>query len=503
MTRPGGWVSQPTVSLLVALLVVATAFAPVAAATARTDAAPAARPDSAASLQSQSAASPPSVNVTVERGDDLETVRLHLSFDAPAEARSFWVLDYTGNVVSTEGFVADETEDGDSGYRWDGETASPSMTVETSVDAAAGSGDSEGSEYAATDAWTLVPTPKLAVAWLPADGSEWRYRRPLQRESYPKRVEFVEAGVLGGSFLYVGQYEEYTRRADGQRFRVVVAANATPATKPPEALDALAAASRRLPGESPDDVLAFVLPDPIRRGGFAAAKTDEFWVHEDAELSDPSNLWVHEYVHTRQSFSLETRMQWFREASAGYFAANASMRQGRVERATVARTLRGKAFADATLSKPSTWSSHEVPYYRGPLVLWALDRRIRQATDGDRDLRDVFDRMNRQKGAMSYADFERIVADVAGRSLDAWLERYVTTTERPGVKQLGVAAAEVDGPPGDGRGAPGDRPRLPGAAEYLSSALALWSALALVGLAVGLTLGGRVADAAERFRDRR
>ena len=250
---------------------------------------------------------------------------------------------------------------------------------------------------------------------------------------------------------------------------------------------------------SPESVLAFVLPDPIRRGGFASSRTDEFWVHEDAALSSPSNLWVHEYVHTRQSFSLGTGMQWFREASAGYFAANASLRHDRIERTTVARAFTGKEFGNATLSNPATWSSHEVPYYRGPLVLWALDREIRSVTDGERDLRDVFERTNGHEGNVTYADFKHLVADVAGQSMDAWLDRYVTTTERPDVDELGVdgRAVDPDGSDLDERG----KPELPGMREYVLSSLKLWGALALAGLMVGVALGGYVSGIGRRLRD--
>ena len=469
--------SVGSTALLLALLLVSAAVAPLATPVA---------------AQSETAGSPPSVDVTVERGDDPAIVRLRLTFDAPSNARAFWVLDHGGTVVASEGFVDGETKDGDSGYRWDRETESPSLTVVTSVDETSGGDTFEGKEFAATEAWTLAPTPTLTVAWLPSSDGEWRYRRPFA-ESYPHQVSFAEAGALGQSFLYVGQYEEYTRRSNGKRFRLVVAPNAEPATPPKKALDALAAANRNLPGESPDSVLAFVLPDPIRRGGFSSALTDEFWVHEDAALSTPSNLWVHEYVHTRQSFSLGTRMRWFREASAGYFAARSSLRNDRIERATVVRAFTGKTFANATLSKPATWSSPEVPYYRGPLVLWALDRKIRDATGGERGLGDVFDRMNAHEGNVTYADFRHIVGDVAGQSMDGWLDRYVATSERPDVGQVGVE--EPDGGLDD-RG----RPALPGPREYVVSSLKLWGALALAGLAVGVALGGYVSGIGRRLR---
>ncbi len=484
----GGWVSRRTVSFLLVLSLVASSVSvPVAA---------------------QATAEPPSVSISVERSvGDSSKVQYRLEFETPR--RTFWLINYTGNVVSSKGFVTDQTKNSNYALRWDGKTRSPSVTVV--ADANAGSRQ----EYAATDEWVLAPTPKLSVAWLPRENGEWSYSHPLQDDYSDSSVEFIDSGVLGSAFTYVGKYDEHTHRADGQRFRMIVGGGATPANSPRKVLESLGTASEHFPGEPPNEVLLIVLPDPIWRGGYASPEYDEIWVHKAARLSDPQNLWIHEYVHTRQSFKLSDRMRWFREASAAYFASDLTIRQGRTSQSTVARTLSAKQYDGAVLSKPNTWVNREVPYYQGALVLWALDAKIQTVTDGKRSLMDVFDRINRHDGVVTYADFEKIVADVAGQSIDSWLAEHVTTTTNPVVGELegGIGEGKTDGSrtvddstggkASAGKSGNSDGERPPAMTSDSPSTLMLWGGLGLIGLMFGLTIAQYVLGMVGRLQSKR
>ncbi|WP_231189704.1 glycyl aminopeptidase [Haladaptatus sp. DYF46] len=480
-----GSVSGRTVALLLVLSLLSGTFVPPATA--------------------QSSDDPPGVSVSVERRpSDHGVVRYHLDFETP-EGAQFWLINYTGNVVSSEGFVTDRTKNGNHALRWDGDTESPSMTITSGVDSGS------GREFAATDEWTLAPTPRVSVAWQVDRNGDWEYFHPFQ-DDYPDRsVSFADAGVLGAAFTYVGRYDEHVRHVDGQTVRMIVAADASPRESPGDVFDALGSASKRLPGKSPDDVLLFTLPDPIWRGGYASPKYDELWVHEDARLDDPQNLWLHEYVHTRQSFELGDRMRWFREASAAYFASALAMQQGRTSKSAVVGTLSSKEYGKSILSKSDTWANREVPYYRGALTLWSLDDRIRRATDGERSLMDVFDRMNRRNESVSYTDFRKIVAEVAGRSLAPWLNKHVTATARLDPSQLqkrndtgfnvGAAAGGSDGNAEAGHQSGGEGGIHPPAKiGNLPSTLILWGCLGLVGLVFGLTAAQFISGTVSRLR---
>ncbi|MFB9809013.1 glycyl aminopeptidase [Haladaptatus pallidirubidus] len=427
-------------------------------------------------------------------------------FDEPDSENTFWLINYTGNVVSSTGFISDKMHKNEQALRWDGETKSPSVTITSSAN------EGNGQEYTATNRWILGPTPQLSVAWAPSRNSRWQYRQPFQ-EDYPNAtVKFADSGVLGSTFTYIGAYEEHTHHADGQQFQLIVANDAAPADPPSEIFKSLTMASKHMPGKSPDKVLAFVLPDPSWRGGYASPSRDELWVHEDARLSGPRNLWIHEYVHTRQSFELGKEMMWFREASAAYFASNLSVEQGRTSQSDVLQLLTAKKFDESALSKPNTWASHEVPYYQGAYTLWALDARIRNATNGERSLFDVFDRMNSHEGTIDYGDFKRIVTNIAGQSIDPWLNQYVTTSALPELQEdVGSIAGDVESNKvddsnsrktsgGNGNFSIPDANRLPVMIDDSSLTLFMWGGLGLVGLVFALVVAQYISGQIKRIR---
>ena len=71
-------------------------------------------------------------------------------------------------------------------------------------------------------------------------------------------------------------------------------------------------------------------------------------------------------------------------------------------------------------------------YYKGSLVAWILDAKIRKATNAVKSLHDVMrTAYARFAGTRGYttADFMKVVREVGGAPVATWLERAVSTTD--------------------------------------------------------------------------
>lgn len=155
-------------------------------------------------------------------------------------------------------------------------------------------------------------------------------------------------------------------------------------------------------------------------------------------------VWVHEYIHLQQAWVYEDDFEWFFEASADYLTFRLMARSGTIsERAVRERLNDPPAVTASSLANTSSWESFQVPYRKGARVLYALDAKIRAATDGNRTLFAVFRRLNRQSNffvdgvqaqELDNAVFKRTVENVSGESMDDWLDHWLYTTE--GTKSL-------------------------------------------------------------------
>jgi len=359
---------------------------------------------------------PASASVTVTR-DGPETVRYEVALTNLSRTDRLWVV-VGGAEVRTATGLTRTGGDGRTRLRWTGADVAR-VTLAVSVDA-----DRARPERAATDAWAFGPVPFVEVQ-REVDGSVAR-SWPLTGDSVAgdRRLDGGRH-VVGDRYALVGDHDVRTAAAAGQRFRLVMPVGAGSTVDAPAVLDALAGAAREFHvGDRDERVLAFAAPDPVRDGGESVPARDEFWVDADASLDSPENVWIHEYVHTRQSFSLAPEMRWFREASAEYYAARLSYEQGLVSRSAMRDSLDGSASA-ATLTDPASWPDRQTPHEKGARALAVLDSKIRDASLGHRSLEDVFRRLNSHDGTVTYAVFARTVAAVAGQPMDEWLDRHV------------------------------------------------------------------------------
>lgn len=344
-------------------------------------------------------------------------------------------------------------------FVWDGETDHAELVIGRNLDTIT-DGEFEGTVFAygthSGVSWTLMP--------LPANFRVIRHGVlgvSLLNDSAPGiSVTSEKPGFVGEHVAYIGPYDEFQRSVTGeQTIRLIVPAAArrefTGRSVRPEryvddraraVLDSIATAARTLRvGGRDSEVQVFAAPHPARHGGLAY--DSDAIVAASSRFVDPNNIWIHEYVHTRQAFgfgsqrlALSRQMRWFVEASAEYYATISTYLHQDIQQRTVENHLRVQdEYGDDVLSSQWMWDDYQTPYEKGGAVAYALDHRIRRATDGQRGLIDVFRKMNAREAAISsrgfesftIADFKDVVATVSGERMDGWIDRYVTTEALP------------------------------------------------------------------------
>ena len=355
------------------------------------------------------------VGVTVTRVDGV--VRYELTVTPDEDVNRLWLVVGGARVVEATGFERSRT-DGRTRLTWTG-AASARVVLAVRPPREGGADGPGRRESVATEDWTFAPVPFVELQRA-SDGAVERSWPLTERAGTLADAR----GIYGDRYALTGPTAVVTRSANGRRVSVVVPAGATTGEDPGAIADALATATRQFDvGDRDGAVLAYAVPG-VRRGGESVPARDEFWVDADARLDDPENVWLHEYVHTRQSFQLTPGMRWFREASAEYYAARLGYEQGTVSERSFHRHLDGGP-SRATLTDPAAWEHEDVPHDKGARVLAVLDAKIRAETDGHRSLEDVFRRLNGHDRTVTYAVFAQTVSEVAGTPLDAWLDRHV------------------------------------------------------------------------------
>jgi hypothetical protein len=406
--------------VLACCLLAATAGVPAAAAVSNTAEGVA---GSSAATGSAAATSQPAdgtVRHTIRLAEP-GAVEVELGVGVTESTTEFRVtLPTDAEVTATDGFDRVEA----STYEWDGRTDAPTVTYRAPVNRTVG----DSLRFAATGDWALVDMTDLDAAF------SWR---SLGTTSYDRRFAVPE-GYAGRSMAYLGDYRLANASAAGQAFTVVhptvVSTNASAAAYA-ETLAGVADDIRV--GARDPTVTAFIAPPPVGadggEGGVGGLATSaDLWVAADSattagpdgpRVSEP--IFVHEYVHTRQNYSLADDMAWFTESSAFYYMSVTPYQRGSITVRRFDRRFRvDDRFRDATLTETTT-AQYRAWATKGPRTLAALDRRIRAATNGSRSLQDVFRRVNAHEGNVTYADFRSMVAATAGGSQDGWLDRHV------------------------------------------------------------------------------
>jgi len=421
-----------TVPAVVLALLVLTSIVPATAVAATPAFAPATGSASLhddAPTRTVSTAASPTIRVDTALSltpGDPGSVGVVQTFELPSEVTELTVrLESRATVTGSEGF----TKAGEGSWSWDGETTSPTLTYRLEANRtsdASGPLSTDGSYlYADPGPWALVRTPSI--------GLQWRYRGD-DAVSVSRETRVDGEGAVGSNTAFLGAHTVYTREAHGQTLRLVVPGAAEMADSPDRVLTALANASGELQVGDRDPTV-FAVAAPTGRVDWAVqglqVGSQDFWVRDGERVDGVGNAWLHEYVHTRQSFETADSGRWVTEASATWYAALLSLGEGATFTEFRQFLDRGTSSpqANAVLSDPGTWRSN-AQYWKGALVLGELDRRIRLASNRSASLQTVFRSLNGHS-TVTNADVLAAVERTGGAEVGQAADRFTTTSDAP------------------------------------------------------------------------
>ncbi|MFB6193589.1 MAG: hypothetical protein ABEI75_00865 [Halobaculum sp.] len=309
-------------------------------------------------------------------------------------------------VVETDGLVRAE-----SGYVWNGTRPARVVYRLRITETYVGN---------ARESWTLVQHQPLLV-------------RADTGTDVNETITVADRGYVGNRTVLLGAHEVYRRQVTGETITLVVPGEVSLRYGPNRTVAALAAVSRSLDVGARGEVHAFVTPK-IRTEA-TQLEVDGFALGRETVLLDANvelAAWIHEYVHTRQSFAPTESLRWLTEGSARYYEWLLAVETGYADWGELRGVFSTAANDDSVLAKPDTWRP-ESNYAKGARVLAAIDREIRNQTDGERTLEDVIRRLNDRDGPQTVEAFVRAVREVGGPAAARTAERYVTTGRVPDV----------------------------------------------------------------------
>lgn len=376
--------------------------------------------------------SPAKVGPTIHRTttlaltpDDPGAIDVSVTYTIPDSVSQLTTrLPADSHSVTTESF----TNPGNTTWRWhEGNTTTPRLSFVLPVnESGVGHNPQTQGRYLFVDVgpWAIVQVPSMPLQWLRSGPSV----------AFEPTVEIDGSGATGGEMAYLGDYAEYTRTAHEQTVRLIVPTGTRLAEPPSTILESITSASDTLRvGERDDSIIFIAAPARIEWGARGLSGRSDAWVLSSEPLDTPENAWLHEYVHTRQSFETTGSTLWLTEAMATYYSALLTLNQDRIDYAAFRTHLaRGgdDPYAETVLAEPRSWVQG-TNYVKGALVWAALDYRIRQATDSRHAAADIFTRLNAETESVTGVEFLEMVEAIAGPDIREFIAYYTSEPAAP------------------------------------------------------------------------
>jgi hypothetical protein len=323
-------------------------------------------------------------------------------------------------VTGTDGFERVN----ESVYEWD-ETADPAtIRYRINPNRTIDKSGPEGAE----GRYISVDTGEWALLTRSRTPTRWRY---IGQEAvgFNRTVETAGPGAAGEEVVYLGEVATFEETAHNQTFTLVVPERATMTASPIAVLDSMTNASNALRVGDRDEQV-FVVAAPSRAvdwgvEGYQIGDAD-MWVQSRQTLDTANNVWLHEYVHSRQAYETTRETRWTTEGWATYYAAVLTLEQDRIGFDAFRTQLAAgeqSVYRDVALTDPSSWTN-TANYRKGALVAGRTDVHIRAATGRNRTLQTVFQSLNGYREPVTQAQFLTEVETAGGATA-----RNTTATE--------------------------------------------------------------------------
>ncbi|AGN01402.1 hypothetical protein L593_07275 [Salinarchaeum sp. Harcht-Bsk1] len=359
-----------------------------------------------------------------------DTVEARITYEIPDEVGSltFSIAQGQYDVVGTDGFTRN-----DGTFEWDESGGGGTVTIRHPVTESFRAEGPDQRFVGGTGEWAIVTRPQTSTQW------NYRFENP----GLEYRLTTAGEGYAGKRFAFLGPHSTRSRTVGGEVLTLVVPDAADPASAPTEILDSVAYASDRLRfGNRNQEVVLIAAPTgEFDWGPPGLAIGADTRVAADQPVDAAVNVWVHEYVHTRQYRDADTvdgdavadDAHWLVEGSADYYAALLSLEEGRIDYATFRNVLeRGtmRPATDAVLTDRSTWADTDAEYEKGALVVGAIDRELRVASNGSETFQSIMSDWNSAE-TFRADDLEAAAERLGDESVREFVSAYTRTDATP------------------------------------------------------------------------
>jgi hypothetical protein len=323
-------------------------------------------------------------------------------------------------VTGTDGF--DRVNE--SVYEWDETPGTATISYRINPNRTIEKSGPEGAD----GRYLSVDTGEWALLTRSLTPTRWRYtgREPV---GYNRTVRTAGPGAAGEEIVYLGEVATFEETAHNQTFTLAVPERATMAASAISVLDSLTNASNGLRvGDRDERVFVVAAPSGAVDWGVEGYQIGDadMWVQSRQSLATANNVWLHEYVHSRQAYETTPETRWTVEGWATYYAAVLTLEQDRIGydefRAQLAVGER-PVYSDVALTDRSSWTE-DANYRKGALVAGRTDADIRSATGRNRTLQTVFQSLNGYRDPVTQSQFLDEVEAAGGASV-----RDTTATE--------------------------------------------------------------------------